>query len=256
MSIISLKNVTKHFIVREKRHIPLYRDVLNRFLKQKEQTVIKALEGIDLEIPKGEKVGVVGHNGAGKTTLMRIITGIYRPTSGEMHIRGHVAPFLQSGVQMAPTLAVIDNLKLYGAIIGLTRVQIERSKEQILQFAELEKFEYVPLQLLSRGMQQRLFYSVLYQTMHYRSSNIYIFDEALSAGDAHFTEKCKEFMASLRKTDKTILIVSHSKEWILNHCDRAILLQKGRIAMSGLPQDVMEQYDRDRLSRKSRAPLS
>ena len=244
MAIISLQDISKHFIVREKRHVPLYRDIMNTLLRQKEQKIIKALEGINLEIKKGEKVGFVGRNGAGKSTLLRLIASIYHPTSGEINIRGHVAPFLQSGLRMAPSLAVIDNLKLYGAIIGLSRSQIEQSKDQILQFAELQKFEFVPLELLSRGMQQRLFCSVLYQTLHHRTSNIYIFDESLSAGDARFKEKSDEFLGSLRKSDKTVLIVSHTKEWILNHCDRAILLDEGRIVATGSPQDVMYQYDK------------
>jgi len=242
MTAISLKQVSKHFILKEDRHVPLYQDIINILLKGKRRKVIKALTGINLEIQKGEKIGVIGANGSGKTTLLRIISGIYAPSEGECAVEGVVTPFLQSGLGIAPTLSVIDNIKLYGGMIGLSASQINRSVDAIFDFSELKEFRYAPLQLLSSGMQQRLFFSILAQTMHYRSSNIYIFDESLNSGDKNFSEKCKSFLHQLRNSPKTILFSSHSIDQIQTICGKTIYLQEGRIKQFDTTERVIKEY--------------
>jgi len=242
MNSISIKNISKHFIIHEKRHVPLYQDIINGLLKQRQQKVIKAIDNVTLEIKKGEKIGIIGANGSGKTTLLRLIAGIYVPTEGTCVTEGGIAAFLQSGISMTPYLSVTDNIELYGAIIGLSSAQIKRSMDEIIDFAELRGYEYMQLQLLSSGMQQRVFFSVLTQTMHYRAANIFIFDESLSAGDKKFSEKSEKFLKHLKNSQKTILFASHSDEQIKAVCSKVIYLENGKLQRFDSTETVMDDY--------------
>lgn len=242
MTIIELQNLSKHFVYQEKNHLPLYQEIISYLSQAKEPRIIKAVENVTLEITKGEKIGLIGANGAGKTTLLRLIAGIYRPSAGTCHVRGNVGVFLNSSLGTTSSLSVVDNIKLYGAINGLSRSQIEHSIEKILDFAELQNYQYASFATLSSGMKQRLFFSALTQTIHFRSNNIFIFDEALSAGDLRFGEKSKLFLNSLKSSEKTIIFSSHGLDQIEQVCTRVVYLKQGQVAKIGEPKETIQAY--------------
>ncbi|MFN2509879.1 MAG: ABC transporter ATP-binding protein [Pyrinomonadaceae bacterium] len=197
-----------------------------------------ALRDVNLEIRQGELVGIIGHNGAGKSTLLKILSRITRPTKGRVEIFGRVGSLLEVGTGFHPDLTGRENVYLSGAILGMRRVEIERKFDQIVAFAEMEKFVETSVKFYSSGMYVRLAFSVA----AHLEPEILIMDEVLAVGDAAFQHKCLDKMHDIRREGRTILFVSHNLPAITRLCKRAILLEAGQVVADGEPHTVVNRY--------------
>ncbi|MEX5663643.1 ABC transporter ATP-binding protein [Pseudomonas neuropathica] len=197
------------------------------------------LQDVDFEISPGEAVGIVGVNGAGKSTLLKMITGTTQPTCGQIHLQGRVAALLELGMGFHPDFTGRQNAVMAGQLLGMQVEEIEALMPQIESFAEIGEAIDQPVRTYSSGMQMRLAFSVATA----RRPDILIVDEALSVGDAYFQHKSFERIRSFRKAGTTLLIVSHDRSAIQSICDTAILLENGRLAMRGKPEEVMDYYN-------------
>ena len=197
-----------------------------------------ALKEINFEIKKGEVLGIIGRNGAGKSTLLKILSRTTSPTTGTVKIKGRVASLLEVGTGFHPELSGRDNVFLNGAILGMTKKEIERKFDEIVDFSGVERYIDTPVKRYSSGMYVRLAFAVA----AYLEPDILIVDEVLAVGDESFKQKSLEAFMSFRKKGKTILYVSHSLESIKELCDRALLLHKGRIQSIGPPAAVVDAY--------------
>ena len=197
------------------------------------------LQGVDFEIQPGEAVGIVGVNGAGKSTLLKMITGTTQPTCGQIQLQGRVAALLELGMGFHPDFTGRQNAFMAGQLLGMQGEEIDALMPQIESFAEIGEAIDQPVRTYSSGMQMRLAFSVATA----RRPDILIVDEALSVGDAYFQHKSFERIRSFRKAGTTLLIVSHDRSAIQSICDTAILLENGRLAMRGKPEEVMDYYN-------------
>ncbi|WGK55941.1 ABC transporter ATP-binding protein [Pantoea sp. SS70] len=197
------------------------------------------LKDISFEINEGEAVGIIGINGAGKSTLLKLITGTAKPTSGSIDIAGRVAAMLELGMGFHADFTGRQNVFMSGQLLGLSVEQINTLMPEIESFAEIGDYIDQPVRVYSSGMQVRLAFSVATAIR----PDILIIDEALSVGDAYFQHKSFERIREFRRNGTTLLLVSHDKQAIQSICDRAILLNKGEIAMEGEPESVMDYYN-------------
>jgi lipopolysaccharide transport system ATP-binding protein len=197
------------------------------------------LQGVDFEIKPGEAVGIVGVNGAGKSTLLKMITGTTQPTCGQIQLEGRVAALLELGMGFHPDFTGRQNAFMAGQLLGMQVEEIEALMPEIESFAEIGDAIDHPVRTYSSGMQMRLAFSVATA----RRPDILIVDEALSVGDAYFQHKSFDRIRNFRKAGTTLLIVSHDRSAIQSICDTAILLEGGRMAMRGKPEEVMDYYN-------------
>ncbi|EOF4702611.1 O8 family O-antigen export ABC transporter ATP-binding subunit [Klebsiella oxytoca] len=197
------------------------------------------LSDINFEVAPGEAVGIIGINGAGKSTLLKLITGTSRPTTGNIEISGRVAALLELGMGFHSDFTGRQNVYMSGQLLGLSSEKITELMPEIEEFAEIGDYIDQPVRVYSSGMQVRLAFSVATAIR----PDVLIIDEALSVGDAYFQHKSFERIRKFRKEGTTLLLVSHDKQAIQSICDRAILLNKGRIEMEGEPEAVMDYYN-------------
>jgi lipopolysaccharide transport system ATP-binding protein len=197
------------------------------------------LQGINFAVQPGEAVGIIGINGAGKSTLLKLITGTTQPTTGSVHMTGRVAAMLELGMGFHPDFTGRQNAFMAGQLLGIPSTDIARLMPEIEAFADIGDYIDQPVRVYSSGMQMRLAFSVATAIR----PNILIVDEALSVGDAYFQHKSFDRIREFRKLGTTLLIVSHDKGAIQSICDRAILLNVGRLAMEGEPEAVMDYYN-------------
>jgi lipopolysaccharide transport system ATP-binding protein len=197
-----------------------------------------ALDNVSFTIAKGETFGIIGRNGSGKSTLLKILAGIIYQDSGEMKIQGKIAPFIELGVGFQPELTGRDNVFLYGAIMGVRKKELRERYDEIIEFADLKKFEDTRLKYFSTGMMLRLAFSTAIQT----DPDILLVDEILAVGDKEFRQKCNEKITQLRKDKKTIVCVSHDLDTVENLTSRCMLLEKGKIIQIGDTPGVVETY--------------
>jgi lipopolysaccharide transport system ATP-binding protein len=199
---------------------------------------IWALRDVDMEVRRGDLVGIIGHNGAGKSTLLKILSRITRPSAGEVEIRGRVGSLLEVGTGFHPDLTGRENIYLNGAILGMRRVEIRKKFDEIVAFSELEKFVETPVKFYSSGMYVRLAFSVA----AHLEPEILIMDEVLAVGDAAFQQKCLDKMRDIRLQGRTIFFVSHDLAAVTRLCKRVVLLEGGRVTAEGQPQEVVNRY--------------
>lgn len=197
-----------------------------------------ALKDVSFEVKPGEVVGIIGANGAGKSTLLRVLSRITQPTKGYSETRGRLGSLLEVGVGFHPELTGRENIYLSGAILGMPKAHIDRKFDDIVSFAEVEKFIDTPVKHYSTGMAVRLGFAV---TAH-MDPDILLIDEVLAVGDAGFQKKCLGTMGSLSNSGRTLLLVSHNLAAIENHCSRTIWIEKGRIRDDGNTKDVIRAY--------------
>lgn len=197
------------------------------------------LEGLNFSVQAGEAVGIVGINGAGKSTLLKMITGTTQPTTGSVAVHGRVAALLELGMGFHPDFSGRQNAIMSGQLLGYSIEEINRLMPEIEAFAEIGEYIDQPVRVYSSGMQMRLAFSVA--TAH--RPDILIVDEALSVGDTYFQHKSFDRIREFNKLGTTLLIVSHDKGAVQGICDRAILLNAGRLAMEGEPESVMDYYN-------------
>jgi lipopolysaccharide transport system ATP-binding protein len=198
-----------------------------------------ALRDINLEITRGESIGILGMNGAGKSTLLKAITGVITPTAGSLQVNGHISALLELGSGFNPEFSGYDNVFFYGALMGFTRAQMKEKIGEIMDFADIGEFIYQPLKTYSSGMKTRLAFAVSTSI----NPEILILDEVLSVGDAFFQAKCTLRMQNMIKnSNTTVLFVSHDVGSVRAICERCILLEGGRIIMDGPTSDVVSAY--------------
>jgi lipopolysaccharide transport system ATP-binding protein len=197
-----------------------------------------ALQDISFEVKRGETMGIIGHNGAGKSTLLKILSRVAPPTRGEARLRGRVGALLEVGTGFHPELTGRENVFLNGAILSMSRREIESKFEQIVEFADIGPFIDTPVKRYSSGMQLRLAFSVA----AHLEPEILIIDEVLSVGDLAFQRKCLGRMENAAAEGRTILFISHNLAAVQGLCDRAILLRNGRIAAEGGVSEVVDRY--------------
>jgi len=204
---------------------------------------IWALRDVSFEVTQGEVVGIIGRNGAGKSTLLKILSKITEPTEGRVELRGRIGSLLEVGTGFHPELTGHENVYLYGAILGMDRWEITRKFDEIIAFAELEKFVDTPVKRYSSGMYMRLAFAVA----AHLEPEILLVDEVLAVGDAAFQKKCLGKMGDVSKEGRTVLFVSHSMPAILNLCSVGILLDSGKICEKGAVPQVVDTYLRESL---------
>ncbi len=197
-----------------------------------------ALNDVSFQVKQGERIGIIGRNGAGKSTLLKILSRITEPTRGRVRIRGRVASLLEVGTGFHPELTGRENIYLNGAILGMTRQEIRKKFDEIVAFAEVEKFLDTPVKRYSSGMYVRLAFAVA----AHLEPEILIVDEVLAVGDAAFQKKCMEKMEETGRSNRTVLFVSHSMPSITRLCQRALLLENGKLADDGAASDVVGRY--------------
>ncbi len=197
-----------------------------------------ALHNVDLNIARGETLGIIGHNGAGKSTLLKVIAGVLKPSSGSVSVKGKLAPLIELGAGFDPELTGVENIFLNASILGLSRREIEAKFQDIIDFSELREFIYSPLKSYSSGMVARLGFSIATEV----DPDVLLVDEILSVGDEHFSRKCDERMEQFKKRGATIILVSHSMEDIARLCDMVLWMDHGR--MLGYGPNVAEITER------------
>lgn len=235
---IKVTGLHKSFHLPTERASGLKQAIFNWLKGVKGYTEHKVLRGIDLEVKKGEFVGIVGRNGSGKSTLLKLLAQIYIPDSGKIEVNGTLVPFIELGVGFNPELTGRENVYLNGALLGFSNKEMDAMYDEIVHFAELEPFMDAKLKNYSSGMQVRLAFSIAIRAR----GDILILDEVLAVGDAEFQGKCNDYFASLHG-GQTVILVTHSMENVRRFCDRAILIEQGKVAAEGSPEEVAKAYE-------------
>lgn len=235
--IIELKNISKEFRIPHERRNSAKEYFLN-FWAKNHYDFFYALSEINLSINKGEWIGIIGHNGCGKSTLLKLISGIYEPDNGEINIKGRIIPFLELGVGFNTELSARDNIFLNGTILGMTRKNISEKFNEIVDFADIRQFLDQKLKNFSSGMQVRLAFSIAIQS----SGDIYLLDEILAVGDYEFQQKSRAVFESMKREGKTVILVSHDLDSIRSLCDKAVLLEHGKIKLIDKPSVAINVY--------------
>lgn len=237
-TVIKVENVVKNFKLPHDKYNSLKGRLIH--FGSRGYEVQHALKGLSFEVKKGEFFGIVGRNGSGKSTLLKMLAGIYEPTRGTIAVEGRLTPFIELGVGFNPELSGRDNVYLNGALLGFSRKQVDGMYRSIVEFAELEKFMDQKLKNYSSGMQVRLAFSIAVKA----DSDILLLDEVLAVGDAEFQKKCFDYFRSLKRNKKTVVFISHDMNAVKEYCDRAILINDGKIAVSGNTEKVAQAYTR------------
>jgi lipopolysaccharide transport system ATP-binding protein len=243
-NVIVLDNVRKHFQKRSRRtESTTLKSELVRLLKGQRKlnepsTRIEALKGMNLVVPRGTTMGIVGRNGSGKSTLLKLVTGIYAPSSGTITVNGRISALLELGAGFHPDFTGRENILINGIILGMSRNEVKSRVDQIIEFAELGDFIDEPVRTYSSGMFMRLAFAVATHV----DPDILIIDEILSVGDAHFARKSAAKMNEFRQSQKTILLVTHDLATIESWCDAAAWIDGGKTRMVGDPRQVVSAY--------------
>jgi ABC-type polysaccharide/polyol phosphate transport system ATPase subunit len=199
---------------------------------------LRVLDDVSLEIERGETVGIMGRNGSGKSTLLKVLCGIYPPDAGRVDLRAPITPILELGVGWNGELNAIDNIYLLASVMGLPLKAIKPRLDEILAFAEVERFAELKLKFYSSGMASRLAYAVAFSGVR----EMVVLDEIFAVGDAGFKAKCEERYRQLRAAGHTVVLVSHNPNYVRLFCDRAVLFEGGRVVFEGLPDRVADLY--------------
>ena len=197
-----------------------------------------ALRDVSFEVAPGTCFGIIGRNGSGKSTLLKILAGIFPPNSGTVEVQGSISPFLELGVGFNPDLSARDNVYLNGAVLGLRTREIDALFDEIIAFAELERFVDQKLKNFSSGMQLRLAFSVAIKAR----ADVYLMDEVLAVGDMGFQQKCFDVFRQFRKEGKTIVLVSHDLASVRQFCEQALYLRQGEVMALGPTAQVLDKY--------------
>ncbi len=200
--------------------------------------IVKGLQDINIMINPGERVGLLGHNGAGKTTLLRVLSGIYQPTQGTAQINGECVSLINIGLGIDPEATGRENILLRGVMMGMRPSAIKAMSEEIIDFTGLGDFIDLPFRTYSTGMQLRLAFAVSTAVR----PQILVMDEWLSTGDEEFKERADRRMTDVVSAAEILILASHSRELLLNNCNRLIWLEHGKIRMDGKPEEVLKQY--------------
>ncbi len=208
--------------------------------KYKKPSKRLVLSDLNFVMHAGDKLGIIGGNGSGKSTLLKLICGVLQPTSGKVRVKGQIAPLIELGAGFDVQLSVLDNIWLYGVLMGFSHREMKARSHTILEFAELQDFALAPLKTLSSGMVARLGFAIA-TDVH---PDILILDEVLSVGDESFKNKCKQRMNSIWNEQTTVIVVSHDLDFIQESCKYALWLNKGKIQSFGSAEETVDCYIR------------
>ena len=233
---IKVENLTKQFKLFYDKPKTLKERLV--FWNKKKEDSRTVLENINLNIEKGDTVALIGTNGSGKSTLLKLMTKIIYPTKGNLITKGKLTSLLELGAGFHPDFTGRENIYYNASIFGLTREEIEKRIDEIIEFSELGNFIDSPVRTYSSGMYMRLAFSVAINV----DADILLIDEILAVGDQHFQDKCFAKLEELRDSDKTIVIVTHSLGQVKKLCTRAIWIYDGKVRMDGKPREVIDEY--------------
>jgi ABC-2 type transport system ATP-binding protein len=237
---IKVSNLSKTFILPHEKQSSL-KGAAMKIFSSKSYEKQEALKDISFEIKKGDFFGIVGRNGSGKSTLLKLMAGIYTPTEGEVTVNGSLIPFIELGVGFNHELSGRENVFLNGALLGFTRKQMQEMYDEIVEFAELERFMDQKLKNYSSGMLVRLAFSIAIRA----DSDILLLDEVLAVGDEAFQRKCNEYFEKIRRDkNTTVILVTHSMESVRRYCNKAMLLANGKVEAYGPPGKAANAYSR------------
>ena len=235
---VTVRNVSKTFRLPHHRYHTLKERVLHPF-RTSTYDLLRAVDDVSFEVADGEFFGIVGRNGSGKSTLLKCLAGIYDVDRGEVSVTGRLSPFIELGVGFNPDLTARDNVMINAIMLGLTRQQARERFDDIIAFAELEDFLDMRLKNYSSGMTVRLAFSVAIQV----DAEVLLIDEVLAVGDAAFQQKCFAEFHRMKEEGRTILFVTHDMGAVERFCDRAMLLDKGRVIDIGEPAAIARRYN-------------
>jgi ABC-type polysaccharide/polyol phosphate transport system ATPase subunit len=239
---IQIINLSKAFVIRHNKADSLKSQVIGVFYKRyrEQKEIFWALRDVTLNISPGEAFGLIGRNGSGKSTLLKVIAGIYPPTRGEVRVpnRARLGTMIELGVGFHPELTGKENIFLGASIHGVSRRKIEEIYRAIVEFSELDSFMDTPVKNYSSGMQARLGFALAVNL----NPDVLLVDEVLAVGDESFQRKCSDQIGKFRAQGKTIVFVSHSAEDVKSICDRACVLDHGRMVFLGQPAEAIERY--------------
>ena len=235
--LLDARGVTKTFEIPSIRRDTVREHVLDLFRRRPTER-LQVLDGINLQVRRGETLGIMGRNGCGKSTLLKILAGVYPADSGSVVTSAPITAILELGLGWNPDLDAVDNVLLIGSVMGLSLKELRASLGEILAFADVERFANLELRHYSSGMAARLAYAVAFKAVR----EILILDEIFAVGDAGFRERCETRYRQLSAAGHTVVVVSHSPYTIETFCDRAVLIERGRVLLDGAPRDVAQQY--------------
>ena len=233
--VIKVVDMTKSFKLYYDKPSTLKERLVFWNKKSETRTVLK---NINLEVTKGETVALIGVNGSGKSTLLKLMTKIIYPTKGKIITKGKLTSLLELGAGFHPDFTGRENIYFNASIFGLTRKEIDSRLNDIIEFSELGELIDSPVRTYSSGMYMRLAFSVAINV----DAEILLIDEILAVGDQHFQDKCYKKLHELKKSDKTIVIVTHDLNAVKNLCTRAVWINQGEVRMDGKPKEVIEEY--------------
>lgn len=248
--VIQVRNVTQRFRLIHERPDTL-REVFSKYFRSNSDIEdFEAVKNVSFDVYAGEMVALIGPNGCGKSTLLKAIAGVYRPSVGSIEVKGKIAPMIELGAGFHPELTGRENIILNGLLLGYSKEEVKRREAAILDFAGIGDFIDVPVKQYSSGMQARLAFSVAAEV----EPDILVVDEILSVGDAAFQEKCLRRLEAFRNSGKTMLLVSHALGTVLDICNRALLMESGRVLMDSTPREVISRYSPGVLEKQPALP--
>lgn len=238
---VVVRNVSKMFVLPHEKKGSLKQIFTGMFRsKRRGSEQQHALKDVSFSVKKGEFFGILGRNGSGKSTMLKMLAGIYQPTSGSVDVEGKLVPFIELGVGFNPDLTGRENVYLNGALLGFSRAEIDEMYDDIVKFAELEKFMDQKLKNYSSGMQVRLAFSVATRS----KADVLLVDEVLAVGDADFQRKCYEYFKKLKASDTTVIFVTHDMSAVKEYCDRAVLIENSEVVEIGKASKIANMYTR------------
>lgn len=238
---IKVDHVSKSFKLPHESQNSLKGKLIN--FNKRGYEIQEALNDVSFEINKGEFFGIVGRNGSGKSTLLKLISGIYSPNKGSITVNGRLTPFIELGVGFNPELSGRDNVFLNGALLGFNRKEMEAMYDEIVEFAEIERFMDQKLKNYSSGMQVRLAFSIAIRAQ----SDILVLDEVLAVGDTNFQKKCFDIFRKIKKSGRTVILVTHDMSAVENFCDRALLLKTGKVVDIDKSSRISKMYNQQNI---------
>lgn len=235
---IKVNNVSMRFRLTHEK-VETLKEYIIRFVKRDlRYSEFTALKSVSFEVYKGERLGIIGHNGAGKSTLLKLISGVMKPTEGNILVNGSIAPLLELGAGFDPEFSGAENIYLNGAILGKSKEFLEEKYNEIVEFADLGEFINTPLKNYSSGMRAKLGFAIASQI----DPDILIVDEVLGVGDQAFRKKSFNKMKELMNSYRTVILVSHNLRYIEEFSERVIWLHQGEIKEIGEPRTVCKMY--------------
>jgi ABC-2 type transport system ATP-binding protein len=238
-ALVTVEGLKKSFRIPSARRDTIREHVFNFFRPRRFET-LTVLDGVSFTIRRGESIGLMGRNGSGKSTLLKLLSGIYQPDAGSVRLDAPLTPILELGLGWNQELSARDNIFLTATAMGMTLAEVEAQLDEILAFAELERFVDLQLKFFSSGMGARLAYSIAFRAVR----EVLLLDEIFAVGDAAFVKKCQARYRELQAAGHTIVLVGHAPETITEFCQRGILIEGGRVVLDDTSEKVAAEYRR------------